>query len=181
MEGLKRKRRCEIECKEHIFAVQSLKGNSSKYDIKLLFCPKYQRDPLPPEHTYPEYNNDEKFYTSAFILGVDRRVLLKNEQLELMDHQKQIRDSLEKHNQLVKYHPLRSFPGPTPNILSAPSAKNTTKIITFILPPNNTGNVLGSASTTTISKNCAHVTSIYGKAQRIKLMLRLKFDHKKSV
>ena len=80
MEGLKRKRRCEIECKDHIFAVQTLKGNSSKYDIKLQFCPKYQREPLPPEHTYPEYNDDGKFYTSAFILGVDRRVLVKNEQ-----------------------------------------------------------------------------------------------------
>ena len=94
MDGLKRKRRCEIECKDHIFSLQCLKANSSKYDIKVLFCPKYQREPQPPEHTYPEYNDDRKFYTSAFVLGVDRRVLVKNEQQEIMDHQKQIRDSL---------------------------------------------------------------------------------------
>jgi hypothetical protein len=138
MDGIKRKRRCEIECKDHIFAVQTLKGNTSKYDIKLQFCPKYQREPLPPEHTYPEYNDDDKFYTSAFILGVDRRVLIKNEQQELMDHQKQIRDSLEKHNQLVLIPLLRYSQDPTPSTPSALSAKSTTKTIIFILLQNNT-------------------------------------------
>jgi hypothetical protein len=94
MEGLKRKRRCEDECKDHFFALQCIKPNSAKYDIKLLFCPKYQREPQPPEFIHPEFNNDLKYYTSAFILGVDRRVLVKNEQQEIMDHQKQVRDSL---------------------------------------------------------------------------------------
>jgi hypothetical protein len=172
MEGVKRKRRCEIECNEHIFAVQTLKGNSSKYDIKLQFCPKYQREPLPPEHTYPEYNDDGKFYTSAFILGVDRRVLVKNEQQELMDHQKQIRDSLEKHNQLVPIPSFRSSPGPTPNTPSAPFVRNTTKTITFTLPHRNTGKKLDSVYTTTTSRNFAPSTCTCGKELRREPMLR---------
>jgi hypothetical protein len=58
--------------------MQTTKGNPSRFDIKMPFCPKFQRDPLPPEHTFPEYNDDRKYYTSAFILGVDKRILIKN-------------------------------------------------------------------------------------------------------
>jgi len=36
-------------------------------------CPKYQRGDLPPESSFPEYNNDGLYYTSAFVLGVDRK------------------------------------------------------------------------------------------------------------
>lgn len=94
MEGIKRKRRCDSDCEDHILDIKANKGISSKYDFRQQFCPKYQREPMPPEHTYPQYNNDGKYYTTAFILGVDRRVLNKNDLQEVMDHQKLIRDSL---------------------------------------------------------------------------------------
>lgn len=175
MEGIKRKRRCEIECKEHIFSVQTLKGTTSKYDIKLQFCPKYQREPLPPEHTYPEYNNDEKFYTSAFILGVDRRVLLKNEQQELMDHQKQIRDSLEKHNQLVLFPLFRCFQGQTQSILFALSVKSITKTITSTLLLNNIAKKSRSAYTICISKRSVRATNHFGRVQSSVQMRRQRF------
>lgn len=67
---------------------------TSRHDIRVVLCPKYQREPLPPEQTYPVFNNDGKYFTSAFLLGVDRRVLMKNEQQEMSDHQRQIRESL---------------------------------------------------------------------------------------
>lgn len=80
LEERKRKRRCEFECTDHIFMLEALKSNPSKYDIELLFCPKYQREPLPPERTYPEFNDDFLYYTSAFVLGVDKRLMMKNQQ-----------------------------------------------------------------------------------------------------
>ena len=56
MDERKRKRRCEHDCKDHIFSLQTTKSTYSKYDIKVQFCPKYQREPLPPEQTFPEFN-----------------------------------------------------------------------------------------------------------------------------
>jgi len=43
-------------------------------DISMNFCPKYHRGDLPPENTFPEFNKDGIFYTSAFILGVDKKL-----------------------------------------------------------------------------------------------------------
>ena len=49
-----------------------------------------------------------------------------------MDHQKQIRDSLEKLNQLVNYIIFRFFRDPIQNIPYARSVKNLIKIIIFM-------------------------------------------------
>jgi hypothetical protein len=36
-------------------------------------CPRFQRGNLPSENTFPEFNRDELFYTSAFVMGTDRK------------------------------------------------------------------------------------------------------------
>ena len=166
LEERKRKRRCEFDCKDHIFNVQTLKASCSKYDIRVQFCPKFQRDPLPPDHTFPQYNNDGKYFTSAFILGVDRRILVKNEQQELMDHQKQIRDSLEKHNQLVSVSQHRCFLGPTPSIPSALSVRNTTAITTITSAQKNIEKGSVSVPITTTSTISATSIALSGTAAR---------------
>ena len=54
MRGEERKRnRCDTECKEHLFALDMGQSEPSKYDVEVHFCPKYQREPLPPGHTFP--------------------------------------------------------------------------------------------------------------------------------
>ena len=55
-----------------------------------------------------------------------------------MDHNKQIRDSLEKHNQLVFYTLFRFFQDQILNILYALFVKNIIKITIFILYQKNT-------------------------------------------
>ena len=91
-----------------------------------------------------------------------------------MDHQKQIRDSLEKHNQLVLIHLFRFFPDPIPNIRSALSAKSTSKTTTVILSLNNTGTGLALAPTMFISRTYVTSMLICGTGARIKLINRLK-------
>lgn len=86
-----------------------------------------------------------------------------------MDHQKQIRDSLEKHNQLVFKKLSRSSPVPIPNIPFARSAKNTIKITMSILVQINIENASASAAITSTSKIYATSTNSSGKAVRKKL------------
>lgn len=58
----------------------------------LNLCPKYYREPRLPEQTYPVFNQDGHFFTSTFILEVDRRALEANEGQELVEHNRHVRD-----------------------------------------------------------------------------------------
>jgi hypothetical protein len=80
-----------------------LKNNNgnNKHNATVAFCPKFRRDPHPPEKTIPEYNLDSKFFTNAFILGTEKKVIAQNCQQEYMIFQTQIKDACEKNNQLV--------------------------------------------------------------------------------
>lgn len=73
----KNKRRCETRCEEHKLAIKN--PALPKYEAETTFCPKYHREPRPPEQTFPVFNFDGKYFTSAFILGVDRRALERDE------------------------------------------------------------------------------------------------------
>jgi hypothetical protein len=112
-------------------------------------------------------------------LGVDKRILVKNEQQEIMDHQKQIRDSLEKHNQLVLFYLLRSSPDQIPNTPYVQFAKNTTKTTTSTSLQNNTGKRSATASITTTSKISATFTFTYGRVLKKGLISRLRKERKK--
>lgn len=137
--------------------------NNSKYDIKLTFCPKYQREPLPPEHTFAEYNNDGLFYTSAFVLGVEKKSIAKNLQREMLDHQKLIKENCEKYNQIVRnWLFFRFFPDPTQNTPHAPSAAKHIKTIIRTSSPTNTAKKLSLVPTMNTSSSYASFSSICG-------------------
>ena len=91
-----------------------------------------------------------------------------------MDHNKQIRDSLEKQNQLVFFSLFRFFQGLIPNILSALSVKNIIKITTGISFQRNTGRESISAPTIITLRTSAISTSTFGTAAKRKLMRKLK-------
>ena len=91
-----------------------------------------------------------------------------------MDHQKQTRDSLEKHNQLVRIYRFRFFQGPTQNIPCARSAKSIIKITIFISALKNIGKKLVLAPTTTTSRKFACFTTNFGTAVKKKQMRRQK-------
>jgi|688.fasta_scaffold194249_3 hypothetical protein len=69
-----------------------------------------------------------------------------------MDHQKQIRDQLEKHNQLVYYILFRFFQGQIQSILYVLYVKSIIKTIIFTSHLNNTKKESHSATTIIISK-----------------------------
>ena len=91
-----------------------------------------------------------------------------------MDHQKQIRDSLEKHNQLVKFIIFRFFQDPIQNIPYAQFVKSHIKIIIFTLVPNNIEKKYSLVLTTIILNNSATYISNYGTDAKTKLMKKLK-------
>jgi hypothetical protein len=94
-----------------------------------------------------------------------------------MDHQKQIRDSLEKHNQLVCPNLYRFSRGPTPSIHFARSAKNAIKTTTIISVQKNTEKESDSAPTTTTSNKYATFISNFGTAAKKKQKNRRKNEH----
>ena len=55
------------------------------------FCPKYRREPHPPEKTIPEWNNDKKYYTQAFVSGIEKKNLSLRDQHDYFDFQAQIK------------------------------------------------------------------------------------------
>lgn len=67
------KRHCPPLCPDHQFYISH--PVNTKYNTLITFCPKFHREPKMPESTYPIFNQDEKYYTSAFILGVDAKTL----------------------------------------------------------------------------------------------------------
>jgi hypothetical protein len=97
-----------------------------------------------------------------------------------MDHQKQIRDQLEKHNQLVKYILFRFFQDQIPSILYVLYVKSIIKTIIFTSHQNNIKKESHSATTTIISKTYAIDTSISGKEQKRELMNKQKEEQSKN-
>lgn len=75
------KRHCPPFCTDHQLVLTN--PHKHRYDVVTSFCPKYHREPRLPEQTYPVFNFDCKYFTSAFILEVDRRGLERNESQEL--------------------------------------------------------------------------------------------------
>ena len=73
----KNKRHCPPFCPDHQFYIQH--PHKTRYNAAVTFCPKFHREPRQPETTYPIFNEDTKYYTSAFILGVDARNLQQND------------------------------------------------------------------------------------------------------
>ena len=69
--------------------------------MRVSFCPKFRRDPHPPERTIPEYNFDRNHYTNAFVLGTEKKAMASNIQQEYMHFQSMIKDACEKNNQIV--------------------------------------------------------------------------------
>lgn len=97
-----------------------------------------------------------------------------------MDHQKQIRDQLEKHNQLVKYILFRFFQDQIPSTLYVLYVKSIIKTIIFTSHQNNTKKESRSATTTMISKIYAIDISISGKEQKKEQMNKQKEEQSKN-
>ena len=68
-----KKRRCESDCKEHLFSLVQDNKDRHNMEVAISFCPKVFRGSQPPESTHPEFNLDGVYYTSAFQLGMDRK------------------------------------------------------------------------------------------------------------
>lgn len=137
-----------------------------------MLCPKYQRDPLPPEQNYPVYNNDNKFYTSAFILGVEKRALYKNDQQERMEHQRQVKESMEKKNQFVLYFTYSVSRGLTLDTHFARSARSTITTTTLTSARKNTDSRLKKAFIMGIFITSPCSSKICGRDRRRKQMRR---------
>lgn len=95
----KNNKRCQPLCSDHQFFIQH--PVNTRYNAVVTFCPKFHRQPRPLEHTYPVFNQDGKYYTSAFILGTDARTLQHNDAQELNDHNKHMKDMLEKKGKIA--------------------------------------------------------------------------------
>ena len=95
----KTKRHCEPDCALHLFRIHH--HASTRHNTHTLFCPKYHREPRLPEATFPVFNTDARYYTSAFVLDVDRRALQRNSNMELAEHTKHVKELLEKQPKIV--------------------------------------------------------------------------------
>lgn len=109
MEATRSKPRCQADCTEHVFQLINNNGNT-KHNVTITFCPKFRRDPHPPEKTIPEFNFDKKYYTHAFVIGTEIKTIAKNSQHEYMSFQSQIKDACEKNNQIVHIFTIIVFP-----------------------------------------------------------------------
>ena len=76
----------------HRFAIEH--NGYTRLNTKTQFCPKYHREPRLPEPTFPIFNFDGKYYTSAFVLGIDKRALEVNCSLELAEHTRHVKELL---------------------------------------------------------------------------------------
>ena len=83
-----------------------------------------------------------------------------------MDHQKQIRDQLEKHNQLVLYILFRFFQDQIPSILYVLYVKSIIKTIIYTSHQKNIKKESHSATITIISKISAIDISINGTERK---------------
>jgi len=75
-----------------VFEIVNHNGNN-KHNVRVAFCPKFRRDPYPPEKTIPEFNLDNRYYTQAFVLGTERKVLTNNHHQDLMNFQTMTKDA----------------------------------------------------------------------------------------
>jgi hypothetical protein len=103
----KYKRHCPPLCDQHVFSLSH--PSKPKLNVVMHFCPKYYRPPRLPEQTCPVFNTDGHYFTSAFILQVDQRVLAHNENQELADHNKHVRDALEKTGRVAFPRPNKKY------------------------------------------------------------------------
>ena len=97
MESTGSKQKCFPECRQHLFELRGVQ-QSRKHDVEVCFCPKYRREPHPPEGIMPEWNNDRKYYTEAFVLGTEKKNLSVWLHNSYLNFQEQIKESLEKNN-----------------------------------------------------------------------------------
>ncbi len=79
MLATRNKPKCRDDCTDHLFEIKNHNGNN-KHNAAITFCPKFRRDPHPPEKTIPEFNDDNLHYTSAFVLGTEKKTIAKNAQ-----------------------------------------------------------------------------------------------------
>jgi hypothetical protein len=144
-----------------MFQLKNHNGNN-KHNSTVTFCPKFRREPHPPEKTIPEFNLDSRYYTNAFVLGTEKRSIAQNSQQDYMSFQTQIKDACEKNNQIVTHTLSSSFPNLTKITPTAPSAKDTTKPITNIFVVKTTKPTSMPHSITTKSRDSAIVIKTYG-------------------
>ena len=89
-----KRRRCSEACEEHLFAIRQCTKPKMHLDIAVNFCQKIHRGAQPQENTFPEFNLDQLYYTDAFILGIDKKVVELNHQLEFQAHNKTIKETI---------------------------------------------------------------------------------------
>ncbi len=100
MNATRSKPKCQSDCTDHVFDLKNNNGNN-KHNVCITFCPKFRRDPHPPQKTIPEYNKDNKYFTHAFVLGTEKKVVASNTQHQFMHFQTMIKDACQKNNQIV--------------------------------------------------------------------------------
>lgn len=79
MKSQDKNRKCSSKCKDHLFVLRPLEVDARhRHGLTLQLCPREvgELDPQTGANKiqtiWPEFHNDGKFYTPAFILGIDR-------------------------------------------------------------------------------------------------------------
>ena len=80
----KKRRRCQEACEDHAFWLVAYVRRKINMSAMVSFCPKIPRGNQPPESAFPEFNQDRLYFTSAFVLGIDKRALEQNKKEELI-------------------------------------------------------------------------------------------------
>lgn len=80
MRNVKKQKRCPQRCQSHIFSIKPISKEAVfRQEVHMQFCPNLlppeclHSKPMPgQENYYPEFNNDGKAHTPAFILAIDK-------------------------------------------------------------------------------------------------------------